>query len=108
MKRMHFGCSPEKLNADVAQLEPGARRGGSGGGRTAAPSPGGARRFTGGRLAAGRTIMIGIPQEILSPNRDLVEKNFGQARKAFLAFIGAAQMATGDADSGDGAKNGMR
>jgi hypothetical protein len=52
--------------------------------------------------------MIGIPQEILSPNRDLVEKNFGQARDAFLAFIGAAQMATGDADSGDGAKDGMR
>jgi hypothetical protein len=71
-------------------------------------SPGGARRFTGGRLAAGRTIMIGIPQEILSSNRDLVEKNFGQAQEAFLVFIGAAQRATGDADSGDGAKNGMR
>ena len=43
--------------------------------------------------------MIEIPQQIPAQIRDLAEKNFEQAREAFLGFIGAAQKATGAADA---------
>ncbi|PNG25819.1 phasin [Methylocella silvestris] len=43
--------------------------------------------------------MIDIPQQIPTQIRDLAEKNFEQAREAFLGFIGAAQKATGSAEA---------
>lgn len=43
--------------------------------------------------------MVDIPQQIPSQVRELAEKNFEQAREAFLGFIGAAQKATGAADA---------
>ncbi len=43
--------------------------------------------------------MIDIPQQIPAQIRDLAEKNFEQARGAFLGFIGAAQKATGAAEA---------
>ncbi|WP_395666685.1 phasin [Methylocella sp.] len=43
--------------------------------------------------------MIDMPQQIPTQFRDMAEKNFEQAREAFLGFIGAAQKATGSADA---------
>src|ERR1700730_11065256 len=43
--------------------------------------------------------MIDIPQGIPSQIIDLAEKNFEQARGAFLGFIGAAQKATDAAET---------
>ncbi|VFU09557.1 Phasin [Methylocella tundrae] len=43
--------------------------------------------------------MIEIPQQIPAQIRELAEKNFEQAREAFLGFIGAAQKATGSAEA---------
>lgn len=43
--------------------------------------------------------MVDIPQQIPQQVRELAEKNFEQAREAFLGFIGAAQKATGAADA---------
>jgi phasin len=50
-------------------------------------------------LSRRRTLMVDIPQQIPSQVRELAEKNFEQAREAFLGFIGAAQKATGAADA---------
>lgn len=43
--------------------------------------------------------MIEIQQQIPAQIRELAEKNFEQAREAFLGFIGAAQKATGSAEA---------
>jgi len=45
--------------------------------------------------------MIDMPQAAQIPTqiREMAEKNFEQAREAFLGFIGAAQKATGTAEA---------
>lgn len=43
--------------------------------------------------------MVDTPQQLPTQIRDLAEKNFEQAREAFLGFIGAAQKAAGSADA---------